>query len=103
MTPAEIIAREPEQIRKVLSVFPDIQELIDTKWYGKVAAGYLIQRLGLQGFRSGNAQISEKHALFIVNLGGATATDVLTVIDTIQKKFTETFGFTLEPEVEIVK
>ncbi len=95
--------REPEKIQKILTIFPDIKELIETKWYGKVAAGYLIQRLGLQGYRVGNAQISEKHALFIVNLGGAKAVDVLAIIDTVQSRFTETFGFGLEPEVEIVK
>lgn len=93
---------EPEKIAKVLSVFPDIAEDIKTKWYGKVAAGYLIKRLGLQGFRVGDAQVSNKHALFIVNLGHAKATDVLSVIETIQNKFMETFGFKLEPEVEIV-
>ena len=95
--------REPEKIQKVLTVFPDIKDMIDTKWYGKVASGYLIQRLGLQGYRVGNAQISEKHALFIVNLGDAKAADVLSIIATIQNKFMETFGFTLEPEVEIVE
>jgi UDP-N-acetylmuramate dehydrogenase len=95
--------REPEKIQKILAVFPDIKDMIEKKWYGKIAAGYLIQRLGLQGYRVGNAQVSEKHALFIVNLGGAKAAEVLAIIDTIQAKFTETFGFGLEPEAEIVR
>ena len=94
--------REPEKIEKILKVFPDLKEKIEKKWYGKVASAYLIQRLGLQGLRIGDAQISEKHALFIVNLNHAKASDVLKVIGAIQNKFLATFGFSLEPEVEIV-
>lgn len=93
---------ESEKIEKVLSVFPDLKERIDTSWYGKVASGHLIQRLGLQGLRIGDAQISKKHALFIVNRGHAKAKEVLEIINVIQSKFMEKFGFTLEPEVEIV-
>lgn len=95
--------RDKEKIEKVLQVFPDIKDRVEKSWYGKVAAGHLIQRLGLQGLRIGNAQVSTKHALFIVNLGGATAKDVNAIIATIQEKFMQTFGFNLEPEVEIVK
>jgi UDP-N-acetylmuramate dehydrogenase len=95
--------RESEKIEKVLEIFPEVKEKIDTNWYGKIAAGYLIQKLGLQGFTVGDAQISMKHALFIVNLGQAKARDVLTIINTIQEKFKHVFGFTLDPEVEIVK
>lgn len=95
--------REQEQIEKVLAVFPDLRESVEKKWYGKIAVASLIEKLGLKGFRIGDAQVSEKHALFIVNLGNARAKDVLEIIDTVQKKFQTTFGFTLEIEVEIVK
>jgi len=95
--------RDPDQIEKVLSLYPDLQEDVEKKWHGKVAVASLIERLGLKGFRIGDAQVSEKHALFIVNLGHAKAKEVLEIINTIQKKFQETFGFTLETEVEIVK
>lgn len=94
--------REPAQVEKILQVYPELKDKVEKQWYGKVAAGFLIQKLGLQGYKVGDAQISMKHALFIVNLGHAKASDVLSVIDTVQKKFMETFGFTLEPEVEIV-
>ena len=94
--------RYPEKIKRVLEVFPDIQEKIQSNWYGKVAAGYLIQRLGLQGYKIGDAQVSTKHALFIVNLGQAKAQEVVQIIDIIQQKFIDTFGFKLDPEVEIV-
>lgn len=94
--------RDKEQIKKVLEVYPELQESVEKKWYGKVAVASLIEKMGLKGYRVGDAQISEKHALFIVNLGHAKAKDVLSIIATIQKKFQEKFGFSLETEVEIV-
>lgn len=95
--------RKPEQIAKVLEVYPDLKEDVETKWYGKVAVASLIERLGLKGHRVGDAQVSDKHALFIINIGNATAKDVLQVISDIQQTFQETFGFQLELEVEIVR
>jgi UDP-N-acetylmuramate dehydrogenase len=94
--------REEREIEKILSIYPDISESVEKKWYGKVAVASLIDRWGLKGFRVGDAQISEKHALFIVNLGAAKAEDVLAVIETVRKKFFETLGFELKIEVEIV-
>lgn len=93
----------PSHIEKILNVFPDLEEKIKRDWYGKVSMGYLIKRLDLSGYRVGNAMISPKHCNFIVNLGGAKATDVLTIIKVIQKKFLETFDFVPEIEVEIVE
>jgi UDP-N-acetylmuramate dehydrogenase len=62
-------------------------------------AGKLIQDAGLKGFTIGNAQISEKHANFIVNLGGAKTKDVLALIQKAQKEVKNQFGIELEPEV----
>lgn len=95
--------REKEQIEKVLSVYPDLKENVEQKWYGKVAVASLIEKIGLKGFRIGDAQISEKHALFIVNLGNAKSKDVLAIIQTVKEKFLNTFGFEPEVEVEIVQ
>lgn len=95
--------RDKEEIEKILTIYPDLRESVEQKWYGKVAVATLIDRWGLKGYRVGDAQISEKHALFIVNLGNAKATDVLQIIDTVKKKFFDTFGFELQVEVEIVK
>lgn len=95
--------RKPEEIKKVLSVFPELKDDVEKKWYGKVAVASLIEKLGMKGYRVGNAQISEKHALFIVNLGGAASADVLQIINDIKEKFINTFGFEPEVEVEIVK
>jgi UDP-N-acetylmuramate dehydrogenase len=95
--------REIEQVEKILSVYPDLAENVEKKWYGKVAVASLIDRWGMKGYRVGNAQISEKHALFIVNLGMAKAVEVLKIISDVKKKFVDKFGFELEVEVEIVK
>lgn len=65
-------------------------------------AGKLIQDAGLRGYRIGGAQVSEKHCGFIVNVGGATANDVLRLIRHIQREVKDQFGVTLEPEVRII-
>ncbi|HEX6511417.1 MAG TPA: UDP-N-acetylmuramate dehydrogenase, partial [Chloroflexota bacterium] len=62
------------------------------------AAGYLIEQAGLKGRRIGNAQISDKHANFIVNLGGARARDVRELIELAQRTVKEP----LELEVQLV-
>ena len=65
-------------------------------------AGRLIEAAGLKGLRIGGAQISTVHANFIVNLGGATARDVLALIDAAQKAVRENSGVGLVPEVRII-
>lgn len=94
--------KKPDEVEKVLSVVPEIREKIENNWHGKVSMGYLIHYLGLEGYRVGNAQVSKKHNNFIINLGGAKFTDVITIIRTIQDKCDETFGFRPETEIEIV-
>ncbi len=65
-------------------------------------AGRLIESCGCKGLRVGRAQVSEKHANFIVNLGGATAEDVLAVIREVRRRVADRFGVLLEPEVRFV-
>ena len=64
-------------------------------------AAALIQEAGLKGLRVGGAAVSEKHAGFVVNLGGATARDVLTLIALVQEKVLAYSGVALEPEVRL--
>lgn len=66
------------------------------------SAGRLVEAAGLKGAREGSAQVSEQHANFIVNLGGATATDVDRLIRRARAAVSERFGVVLEPEVELV-
>ena len=63
-------------------------------------AGKLIEEMGLKGKKAGQAQISEKHANFIVNLGGARARDVKKLIDLIKRKAKKKFGVNLEEEIQ---
>lgn len=66
-------------------------------------AGRLIEESGLKGCSVGGAQISEKHAGFIINRGGATCADVLTLIRLVQERVQERTGILLEPEIRVLK
>ncbi len=65
-------------------------------------AARLIEAAGLKGFAIGAAQVSPKHANFIINRGGATAADIEAVIRHVRQVVAERFGVLLEPEVKIV-
>ncbi|MCE5285723.1 MAG: UDP-N-acetylmuramate dehydrogenase [Pelosinus sp.] len=65
-------------------------------------AGTLIEQAGLKGLRVGGAEVSRKHAGFVVNAGGATAEDVLNLIKKVQELVYEHAGVRLEPEVRII-
>lgn len=65
-------------------------------------AGRLIEEVGLKGARLGNAMLSERHANFIVNLGGARAADVKGLMDLAVRTVRQRFGIELEPEVKLV-
>jgi UDP-N-acetylmuramate dehydrogenase len=67
-----------------------------------ISAAKLIDDCGFRGYRIGNAKISEKHAGFIVNCGGATASDYLTLADFVSNGVAKKFGINLEKEVEIL-
>ena len=69
----------------------------------RIIAGTLIQETGLKGLTVGGAQVSEKHAGFIINIGGATCRDVCTLIQQVQEKVRQAHGVTLEPEVRIIE
>ncbi len=65
-------------------------------------AGRLVEKAGLKGLRIGGASISPKHGNFIINLGGATAGDVLALIDLIQHRVRDEMEVELELEVQVV-
>ena len=65
-------------------------------------AGKLIQDAGLKGLSVGGAQVSEKHSGFIINRGGATASDIISLMKLVQNTVYDRFGVMLEPEVRIV-
>ena len=65
------------------------------------AAGRLVEKVGLKGKRLNGAEISAKHANFIVNRGGAMAADILALMDMTRERVQHQFGITLEPEIRI--
>jgi len=66
-------------------------------------AGTLIDQCGLKGLTVGGAQVSEKHAGFVINRGGATTADILALIARVQETVYKEKGVRLEPEVRIVR
>ena len=67
------------------------------------AAGRLIDRCGLKGFSVGAAQVSPRHANFIINTGGARFADVIKLVEIVREKVYNHFHIRLEPEVTIVR
>lgn len=66
-------------------------------------AGALIQECGLKGASAGGAQVSEKHAGFVINKGGATSQDVMDLIKLVQDTVLREKGVLLEPEVRLIE
>jgi UDP-N-acetylmuramate dehydrogenase len=85
--------------KKLLIKFPEL-EAYNKK--GVIPAGFLIRSSGLAGKKIGNAQISEKHANFIINLGGAKAKDVVALTKLAKQKVKKIFNVDLEQEVQMV-
>ena len=65
-------------------------------------AGTLIDQCGLKGLTVGGAQVSEKHAGFVINRGGATAADILALIQEVQRRVLAEKGVMLQPEVKLL-
>ncbi|MCS7239969.1 MAG: UDP-N-acetylmuramate dehydrogenase [Candidatus Bipolaricaulota bacterium] len=103
--------RLPEEIRPVADLLAERQRTqpLDYPSAGCVfrnpegiSAGWLIDQAGLKGARVGDAKISEKHANFIVNLGQARATHVLSLIAEAQEAVYRSFGLSLSLELEVI-
>lgn len=69
---------------------------------GPQAAGWLIEQTGLKGFQIGSARVADRHANFILNCGGAKASDILRVIRHVQNQVADRWSFALQPEVKIL-
>jgi UDP-N-acetylmuramate dehydrogenase len=65
-------------------------------------AGWLIEQLGLKGYKIGGAQVAERHANFILNCGGAKANDIFQIIRHVQQQVEQNWSLCLEPEVKIL-
>ena len=101
--PAEIKARMKE-LQTKRSASQPLQLPSAGSAFKRPVGGYaaaLIDQTGLKGFQIGGAAVSEKHAGFVVNLGGATASDVCLLLKEVAQKVLDTTGIFLEPEIRI--
>jgi UDP-N-acetylmuramate dehydrogenase len=85
--------------KKILESFPELKRFNKKKL---IPASYLIDKCGLKGRKRGEAEISERHANFIVNLGGAKAKDVVELMKIAKQEVKNKFGVILKEEVEII-
>ncbi len=87
-----------EYLRKRQEKQPSLPSLGSVFKNGKIPSGKLIDDCGLKGVKIGGAQVSQKHANFIVNVGGASAKDYLALASLCKKEVFEKFGILLEEE-----
>ncbi|MBU3964288.1 UDP-N-acetylmuramate dehydrogenase [Patescibacteria group bacterium] len=90
------IFKNPKLREDIIKNYPKIAK------NGFVPAGFLIEQAGLKGKIIGKAQISEKHCNFIINLGGATAKNVLKLIGLVKKEIKNKFQIDLEEEISVI-
>jgi UDP-N-acetylmuramate dehydrogenase len=108
----QLINSDPAEIREKMDTFTALREEKQPLEYpscGSVFkrppnhfAGKLISDSGLQGTRVGGAEVSKKHAGFIVNVNHATSTDYLTLIQHVKETVKQNFDINLETEVKII-
>ena len=90
----------PSDLPSAGSYFRNIED--PSAEYGKVPAGKLLEALGAKSLRVGNAGVYEKHANVIVNLGNATAADVLGLAELMKQKVRDAYGIELQSEVRFL-
>jgi len=87
-------ARQPLSARSAGCIFKNTTSL---------PAGFAIDKAGLKGYSIGMAKVSDKHANFIVNLGGAKGAEIRRLIDIVRQKVYKSFRISLELEIEVIE
>lgn len=82
--------------------YPSCGSVFKNPEHSGLRAWQVIDQLGLRGFQIGSAQFSQKHSNFIINLGGARASDVYQLIQLARQRALQELGVTLEPEVKFL-
>jgi len=95
-----VVSREEHQA--LIARYPSLVGYPQPGGSVKLAAGWLIEAVGLKGVTRGRAGVYEKQALVLVNRGGATGAEILAMAREVQEKVAEAFGVRLEPEPVIV-
>ena len=103
-TPAEEVRSKMQELLQRRKASQPLDKPSAGSAFKRPVGGYaaaLIDQAGLKGFRIGGAAVSEKHAGFVVNMGGATAADVKELLRQVAKRVQEHSGINIEPEVRI--
>ena len=87
---------------KLKEQYPDIPVYLSDAGMTKLAAGWLIEKAGWRGFRTGDAGVHDKQALVLVNYGNATGLEILSLADKISYSVYKIFGIELEKKVNVV-
>ena len=87
---------------RLLAEYPDMPHYAAPEGRVKLAAGWLIDRAGMKGYREGSVGVHERQALGLVNHGGATGGEVIAFARTVQAKVREKFGIEIDTEVNIL-
>ena len=90
------------QVKSLQQKYPDLPVYPASKGFLKVAAGWLIDKTGMKGYRDGDAGVHKNQALVLVNYGQATGEDILSVARLVISRVHEKFGIALSPEVNII-
>lgn len=94
---------EREVAERLLSEYPDMPHYpAQEEGKVKLAAGWLIDKSGLKGYKEGNVGVHERQALVLVNLGGATGGEVIAFAHKVMAKVYDKFGIEIAPEVNIL-
>lgn len=93
---------DADKLQSLLQEYPDLSYHLQDDGRGKLSAAWLIDRCGYKGYRSGNVGTYEKHALIIVNYGGASGREVARLAEEIQESVWKKYGVRLIPEVKYV-
>ena len=88
--------------KRLLAEYPDMPHYAAPEGRIKLAAGWLIDRAGMKGYREGSVGVHERQALVLVNHGGATGGEVIAFARTVQAKVREKFGIEIDTEVNIL-
>lgn len=93
---------ERSQYEKLISEYPTMPHYEVDDEHVKVPAGWLIEQSGWKGKSLGRAGVYDKQALVLVNLGGATGQDIVTLSDAVRKDVFDKFGIAIHPEVNFI-
>uniref|UniRef100_A0AB33IMH8 UDP-N-acetylenolpyruvoylglucosamine reductase n=1 Tax=Prevotella sp. GTC17253 TaxID=3236793 RepID=A0AB33IMH8_9BACT len=92
---------DTERFKVLTKSYPQIPHYSIDEQHEKIPAGWLIEQSGWKGRSLGRAAVHDKQALVLVNMGGATGTEILTLCDTVREAVRAKFDISIEPEVNI--